>query len=279
MTLFYVGETEVKINLSFVFCIILWTLSKNLVTVFVLALVVLLHELAHALAARLLQKRTSSIELFPFGAAAKIEGIEDFASQEIIIALAGPLFSFFSGFVCSELIKIMQIPFAEEFIKYSYAVAAFNFIPAYPLDGGRILKCILSSVLKNGKKVSLLISVAISSTLCAYSVYMLLNGKSGSFLVMGAFVLIAAIKALKTPQNPFCRDKAIKNSRAVFIIKAFCDESVLSVYQRLIGNKYNVVLILDKNGYPLKTVDEVALARFVIKEPLKEIGKIEKRPF
>ena len=112
MTLFFIGETEVKINLSFVFCIVIWVLGKNLVALFVLALVVILHELAHALAARLLQKRTKSIEIFPFGAAAQIEGIEDFASQEIIIALAGPLFSLLCGFTCTELVKIIPVPFS-----------------------------------------------------------------------------------------------------------------------------------------------------------------------
>ncbi len=276
MTLFFIGETEIRINLSFVFCIVVWVLGKNLVALFVLALVVLLHELAHAFAARLLQKRTKSIELFPFGASAQIEGIEDFASQEIIIALAGPMFSLLCGFVCTELIKTVPIPFAEEFIKYSYAVATFNFIPAYPLDGGRVLKCLLSSVLKNGRKISLLISVGISLMLCAYSIYQILRGQSGSFLVMGVFVLVAAIKALKTPSNAFCRDKIIKNSKSVCVLKAFYDESVLSVHQRLMGNKYNVVLVLDKLGRTVKMVDEIELAQAVMQDPLKTVGKMKK---
>lgn len=276
MTLFFIGETEVKINLSFIFCIVVWVLGKNLVACFVLASVVFLHELAHALAARLLQKRTKSIELFPFGASAQIEGIEDSASQEIIIALAGPMFSLLCGFICTELIKIVSIPFAEEFIKYSYAVAAFNFIPAFPLDGGRVLKCLLSGVFKNGRKISLLISVGISTCLCLYSVCQIFSGKSGSFLVMGVFVLTAAIKALKMPKNAFNRDKIIKNSKSVYVLKAFFDESVLSVHQRLMGNKYNVVLVLDKNGHLLKMVDEFELTQAIMQDPLKKIGKTKK---
>lgn len=274
MTLFYIGETEVKINFSFVFCIVLWVLSKNLIALFILISVVLLHELAHALAAKLLQKRTKSIELFPFGAAAQIEGIEDVAAHEIIIAFAGPLFSLFSGFACAELAQIIEIPFSEEFIRYSYAVAAFNFIPAYPLDGGRVLKCLLSLLFSNGKKLALVISVLISVLLCGYSVLQAFKGKSGGFIVMGVFVLVAAIKALKTPSNSFCRDKIIKNAQSVFLVKAFYDESVLSVHKRLMGNKYNAIVVLDKEGRINKIIDEVLLTNAVLNEPLKEIGKI-----
>lgn len=274
MTLFYIGETEVKINFSFVFCVALWVFSKNLVALFVLIAVVFMHELAHAFAALLLQKRTKSIELFPFGAAANIEGIEDFASHEIIIALAGPLFSLFSGFVCYELSQFIKIPFNQEFVRYSYAVAAFNFIPAYPLDGGRVLKCFLSLFFKNGKKLALIISILISGALCTYSIIQAFNGKSGGFIVMGVFVLVAAIKALKTPQNSFFRDKIINNSKSVFLIKAFCDESVLSIYQRLMGNKYNAIVVLDKNGRIIKLVDEVELQNAMMKDPLIKIGKI-----
>lgn len=95
-------------------------------------LFVIMHELSHILIALTLKVDVKEIDLLPIGITAKYEKNNSLV-RELIISLAGPLASFLFAYIFkNETYKIMN-----------FAIALFNLVPIYPLDGGRIVRCFL----------------------------------------------------------------------------------------------------------------------------------------
>lgn len=121
---------------------------------FILALFgcVLLHEFGHALAARRFGIPTPDITLLPIGGVARLQRMPDKPVQEIIVALAGPavnvviaivLFFILGG--VSDPSEIRDFGSAEVGLLSKLAVVnvwlvLFNMLPAFPMDGGRVLR-------------------------------------------------------------------------------------------------------------------------------------------
>ena len=118
---------------------------------------VIVHELAHSLVARRYGVNVSRITLFIFGGVAQTGGEPKTALSELWIALAGSLASMVIGAVCLgvwSLIKQSPIdPVWGGIFRINgalnIALAAFNMLPGFPLDGGRVLRAALWAVRKD----------------------------------------------------------------------------------------------------------------------------------
>jgi Zn-dependent protease/CBS domain-containing protein len=108
---------------------------------------VLAHEFSHALVARRFGLKVAGITLFIFGGATTIESDARSPRQEALIALAGPISSLVIGAallgagVLAEPLAIRVLLAWLGFI--NIALGAFNLVPGYPMDGGRVLRAIL----------------------------------------------------------------------------------------------------------------------------------------
>jgi Zn-dependent protease/predicted transcriptional regulator len=125
---------------------------------FILALFfcVVLHELGHALTARKFGIRTRSIVLLPIGGIATIEKTPDDPRQEILIALAGPavslgiaallwlVLSAGSGIGTATPLSLSDGSFLQRLMLVNLLLGAFNLLPAFPMDGGRVFRAVLS---------------------------------------------------------------------------------------------------------------------------------------
>src|SRR4051812_36546384 len=105
---------------------------------------VVLHELGHALVARQLGVRIAGIELGFFGGAAKMIDMPSTANHELAIAAAGPAVSLALGGAGLGLAAITHIGLFAWLGYTNLVLAGFNLIPALPMDGGRMLRALLT---------------------------------------------------------------------------------------------------------------------------------------
>lgn len=101
---------------------------------------VLAHELGHALVARRYGIETKVIMLHPLGGAAVLGDRPKGPKSELWIAFAGPLVSLGLAGVGFALFAATELVFFEHFAWPNLLIGAFNLVPAFPLDGGRMLR-------------------------------------------------------------------------------------------------------------------------------------------
>jgi Zn-dependent protease len=116
---------------------------------------VLLHEFGHAFAARAFGIRTPDITLLPIGGLARLEKIPSSPWQEFLIAVAGPavnvviaagLFVALGGWQGGQLLTMdAEAGLWAPLLTVNLFLVAFNAIPAFPMDGGRVLRALLAT--------------------------------------------------------------------------------------------------------------------------------------
>ncbi len=171
ITLFRLFDFEVRIDLSWLLlaALVTWSLASGFFPFYVQGLTsftywwmaaaaagglfasILFHEFGHAIVAKRHGIRIRSITLFIFGGVAEMESEPPSAKSEFLMAIAGPIASvflaglFFGGVLA---VRLLNGPIsAEAILQYlcwtNLALVAFNLVPAFPLDGGRVLRAAL----------------------------------------------------------------------------------------------------------------------------------------
>jgi len=198
-----------------------WSQQKTIIVAAITALLfftsVVLHEFAHALVARRFKMQVSSITLFLLGGVASLTKEPPSAKAEFFMAIAGPATSLVIGALSLELSQLVtdslsQAPTLQPveavsgYLGYvNVAVAVFNLIPGFPLDGGRVLRSLIWGLRRDratATKIAARGGQAVAGLFVLWAGYRVLNGDPGG-LWMGLiayFLYGAATQTLQQEQ-------------------------------------------------------------------------------
>ncbi|HSS82244.1 MAG TPA: site-2 protease family protein, partial [Reyranella sp.] len=162
--LFTLGGTAVRMHLTFLL-LLAWiaatewqrggpqNAAHGVLFILVLFACVVLHEFGHIWAARRYGIRTADVTLLPIGGVASMERMPEKPSQEIAVALAGPAVNAAIAFVLLVVLWLdatqlsfgaFQESFLAQVAAANVVLLVFNLIPAFPKDGGRVLRAVLA---------------------------------------------------------------------------------------------------------------------------------------
>lgn len=151
----------------------------GVVTILLLFVCVVLHELAHSLVAMRFGSAVKEIVLLPLGGVARMERIPERPYQELLMALAGPVTSGLIGLLLliptvlliprplpGALLQALSIGEVLSGVRIllfltgaNLFLAAFNLVPAFPMDGGRVLRALLASAMPYGRATAIAVTV------------------------------------------------------------------------------------------------------------------------
>lgn len=162
-----IAGTDIKVHVTFLLIVGWWALIgyseggpgaalTSALALLALFACILLHEFGHILMARRFGVRTPDVILLPIGGVARLERIPDEPRQELLIALAGPAVTLaIAGLLLAILrlsgsdAEVAQLhenqPFLAQLVSVNLYLLLFNLIPAFPMDGGRVLRALLAS--------------------------------------------------------------------------------------------------------------------------------------
>ncbi len=177
-----IAGTEVRLHITFLL-FLAWIFVASyisggpaeawsgLVFLVLLFLCVLAHEFGHIFTARAFGVATPDVTLLPIGGVARLERIPEVPREEFLIAIAGPLVNVAIALLLVVVVgasvdprhlsavENAQVSMIDRLAVVNLFIAAFNMIPAFPMDGGRILRAALAARLGMGRATELAASI------------------------------------------------------------------------------------------------------------------------
>lgn len=197
LTLGSISGIRIRIHLTFLVLLVwigiaFWhtggpaAAAHGLVYILLLFLCVVLHEFGHIFTARRFGGETLDVILLPIGGVARMKHMPEKPGQELLVALAGPCVNLVIAAVLIALIgparlehDLVQppesIPIVAQLVVANLVLAVFNLIPAFPMDGGRALRAMLSY--RMGRVAATALAARIGHVLAiGFGVYGFLSG-------------------------------------------------------------------------------------------------------
>lgn len=270
----------IKINKFFVPYIILLIIIGFRGELLISFIIVLMHESTHYLAAVLFGFSGFDIKILPIGAVLRLKDLDEASpTEDLIISIAGPLFNIILALVCYGLSLHYPGNTIDFLIKSNLALGIFNLIPAFPLDGGRILRDILSvkTIYRRANEITVRVSIILGYLICASFIFLFcLNIRDYNTAIIGVFVIISSYKEKERIVYIIMGD--IVRKKRKFMSKRYMENKGISIYFK--GELINVLGIMDKNKYNIFTVldDEMRVIDVIYEDEiiqgLKEYGNI-----
>lgn len=312
ITLFRIFDIDVRVHWSFVLILaygaFIYGNSElgavagalfGVLTILLLFACVTLHEFGHALVAKYFKVNVPHITLLPIGGVASLERMPDKPMQEFLIAIAGPLVNFVialllwpvSSFSVGSFQQIGTLmaqalePSLLGLIKYlvltNLLLGIFNLLPAFPMDGGRILRALLAMVMPYVQATNIAVLVGrmmavlfflwgifsgnIFLMLIAFFVYV--GGGSERSVVESRYVLrnIKAVDALTPGATSLYTSEKLQRAVDLLMSSYQTDYPVLDLSNKFVGvlSRGQLINTLKTSGSDARIVDAMLPAASV----------------
>lgn len=233
---------------------------------FVLAvfICVVLHELGHALTAKRFGINTKNITLLPIGGMARLDKIPESPKQELLVVIAGPLVNVviaillyfiapvqaYTNLNFTETFETLMSFTLQNFLFYLFIVnvglVLFNLIPAFPMDGGRILRALLAMKMNRVKATQ--IAASIGQFIAV--IFLLIGLLYNPFLVFIAlFIFIGAYAENKMVQHlALLSDHTVEEAMLLNITTFKPKDSLDIVVNKIISGAENNFVVVDNDS-------------------------------
>src|SRR5579864_3198612 len=216
--------------------------------------IIVLHELGHALTARRFGIATRDITLLPIGGVARLERMPTKPSEELLVAIAGPAVNVALAILLLGLLlasgragdalqpALVGGPFLAKLMWTNVGLAVFNLIPAFPMDGGRVLRALVALRTDYVRATDIAASVGQAAALA----FGLIGLFSNPFLVFIAFFVWVGAQEEARLAHVRASLSGVPASRAMItdVLSATPDEPVANVMaQMLAGFQEDVPVI------------------------------------
>lgn len=275
-----VGNTRIYLHVTFLLAALVLALSGFALHLAVFAGSLIFHELGHILAASLMGAEITRVDVWPFGASAKLERSWQLTpSADSLVAFAGPFNSGILASVASAVERGLAqsqgaaptgaYPLLDLLIKVNLGLFLVNMIPCLPLDGGRLARARLA--LKTGY-------VTASRKMAGWGVLagsvMTAAGLAGmaggldwqALVVLGPLIVWGASEERESAagQNVMAiltRTERLRQRRAITVEEIMVphDATVSEVVSKLMPSRYNMILVAGRNMKVLGRVTETRL--------------------
>jgi len=247
---------------------------------FIAFIMVIMHEYIHYFTARYFGYKGGSVKILPFGAVLRLKGIDNASvMEEVIISLSGPIFNLVLAVVFYGISLKLNYEVLNSLIFTNICVGIFNLVPTLPLDGGRILRSLLSAskTYRVANVITITTSMVIGSIFMLYYLFCFFKGQINfTFGIIAFYIIYYSIKEKERLAYIIMSDIIKKKFR--FIKKGYmnnktmsiyCEENLLKALSLVEKNRYIVLIVLDEDMHVLTTIYESEII-----EGLKNHGNI-----
>ncbi len=265
-----IAGTAIRIHMTFVLFLI-WIFAAgwsegganaawtSLIFMVLLFACVLAHEFGHIFTARAFGVATPDVTLLPIGGVARLERIPDKPSEEFLVAIAGPLVNVVIAIALIALtpthlsaahfaaIPNSAVAMADRLAEVNLFLAIFNMIPAFPMDGGRVLRALLATRLGHARATEIAASIG---QWTAFALGFLGLFYNPLLIFIAIFVyLAAASEAQVVALQAMSRDVPVVAAMMTQFVSLTPDEHIDAAVESLLQTSQNVFPVVAPDGH------------------------------
>ncbi|ERI90276.1 peptidase, M50 family [Clostridiales bacterium oral taxon 876 str. F0540] len=266
----------VKVNKFFLPYIILLIFLGFKGQILLAFLIVLFHEAVHYITAVFLGFSGFDVEILPIGARLSLNDLEEAsARQDIIISLSAPVINIAAAVIFYYMNKSMPNEILYLLYKGNLTVGLFNLIPAFPLDGGRVLRSIMcyKTIYRKANELTIKFSIIQGAGLIAiYILLLFFKINNINIAVIACLIIYSSYKEKERIVYIIMGD--IVKKRYKFLKNRYMENKNLSIHYKC--DLITALSIVDKNKFNIFTVldDEMKFMDIIYEDELIEGLKV-----
>ena len=261
-----IAGTAIKIHVTFLMFLV-WIFAAgwasggpeaamgSLIFMVLLFACVLAHEFGHIFTARAFGVATPDVILLPIGGVARLERIPEKPSEEFLIAIAGPLVNVAIALVLMvgmrahldaqslAAVESTSVSLVDRLAEVNLFLALFNLIPAFPMDGGRVLRALLATRLGHVRATEVAATIG---QWCAFALGFLGLFYNPLLIFIAIFVyLAAASEAQLVSLRAMSRDVPVSAAMMTDFATLTPDEHIDAAVQTLLRTSQSEFPVVD----------------------------------